>query len=303
MKIRALAAAVILLAATVLKLASPQAAVRIRAAMVPQSYSRWETAENAAALGLKLAGEDNRLTEVSGDISPSPSPAAEGLGAEGFELDAMVRANLSGFLPEELLPSLESEVSEEGISSFESIPHGEAAPVEAPLPSSDPVLDAGAQLQEQLAVFLEAQAAFEGHALPDSVCTEAVVLELDCQPPVSASVTSVFGYRLHPIHGDVRFHYGTDFSVYSGDPIAAFASGTVIAAQEFSGYGQTVIIDHGNGITTLYAHCSRLDVAFGDTVEKGQTIALVGSTGNVTGPHLHFELQKDGEYLNPEFYL
>lgn len=301
MKIRALAAAVILLAATILKMASPQAADLIRAAMSPQGYSRWETAENAAALGLKLAGGDDRQTEVSENASPSPEPAGS-LQAEGFQLEDMVRANLTGFLPEEFLPEKE-EISQIDIPTLEAIPHGEAAPAEETHPPAEEGQEAGTELQELLAVFLEAQAAFEGHPLPESVCTEAVTLDLDSQPPVSASVTSVFGYRVHPIHGDVRFHYGTDFAVYSGDPISAFASGTVIAAQEFSGYGQTVIIDHGNGVTTLYAHCSRLDVAFGETVEKGQTIALVGSTGNVTGPHLHFELQKDGEYLNPEFYL
>ena len=108
---------------------------------------------------------------------------------------------------------------------------------------------------------------------------------------------------MHPIQGVVKFHYGTDFAASAGTDVLAFADGTVLAAGQDAGYGNYVKIDHGNGYVTLYGHCSELLVSAGQTVQRGERIALVGATGQATGPHLHFELMHDGVYLNPEFYL
>ncbi|WP_299491359.1 peptidoglycan DD-metalloendopeptidase family protein [Acaryochloris sp. IP29b_bin.137] len=121
--------------------------------------------------------------------------------------------------------------------------------------------------------------------------------------PVVGPITSNFGYRSHPIFGTGRFHAGTDFGAPTGAPIFAADSGTVIVAEWYGGYGNTVIIDHGNGLTTLYGHCSELYVTVGQGVQRGQTIAAVGSTGLSTGPHLHFEVRQQGEPVEPLAYL
>lgn len=121
--------------------------------------------------------------------------------------------------------------------------------------------------------------------------------------PTIGPVTSNFGWRTHPILGTERFHSGIDFGADYGSLVYASAQGRVIYADWYGGYGNAVIIDHGNGMTTLYGHCSELYVKDGDAVEKGQPIAAVGSTGFSTGPHLHFELRANGEPIDPAAYL
>lgn len=121
--------------------------------------------------------------------------------------------------------------------------------------------------------------------------------------PSDAPVTSSFGWRMHPILGYQKFHSGMDFGAEYGSPIRAADRGVVIFAGWYGGYGNAVIIDHGNGLTTLYGHSSGLYVSEGQAVERGQAIAAVGSTGLSTGPHLHFEVRKDGEPVDPANYL
>jgi murein DD-endopeptidase MepM/ murein hydrolase activator NlpD len=121
--------------------------------------------------------------------------------------------------------------------------------------------------------------------------------------PTIGEVTSSFGWRVHPILGTERFHAGIDFGADYGSIIYASQRGRVIYADWYGGYGNSVIIDHGNGITTLYAHCSELYVRDGEAVQQGQPIAAVGSTGFSTGPHLHFELRANGEPIDPAAYL
>lgn len=117
--------------------------------------------------------------------------------------------------------------------------------------------------------------------------------------PVAARVTSGFGSRFHPILHRTRMHTGVDFGAHYGASIHAAGGGTVILARYSSGYGNCVVIDHGNGVTTLYGHCSALLVSAGDVVQQGQTIARVGATGMATGPHLHFEVRHNGVPVNP----
>lgn len=121
--------------------------------------------------------------------------------------------------------------------------------------------------------------------------------------PVQGRRTSNFGYRTHPISGTRRMHQGIDIAASSGTPIAAAASGRVIYASSKGGYGKTVMIDHGNGMTTLYAHSSAILVSVNQSVSAGDIIARVGSTGASTGPHLHFGVIKGGKYVNPDIYL
>lgn len=122
--------------------------------------------------------------------------------------------------------------------------------------------------------------------------------------PVTASyISSGFGWRQSPITGRQEFHNGIDLPAPYGSNVYAYNSGTVILSQSYSSYGYCVVIDHGGGITTLYAHNSALNVKAGDYVNKGAVIAKVGSTGASTGNHCHFEYQINGAPQNPVKYL
>ncbi|MEH2057293.1 MAG: peptidoglycan DD-metalloendopeptidase family protein [Nostoc sp.] len=121
--------------------------------------------------------------------------------------------------------------------------------------------------------------------------------------PSDAPTSSPFGWRIHPILGYRRFHAGLDFAASYGSTIRAADSGRVIFAGWYGGYGRALIIDHGNGITTLYGHTSGLYVTEGQAVERGQAIGAVGSTGFSTGPHLHFEVRRNGTPVDPANYL
>jgi murein DD-endopeptidase MepM/ murein hydrolase activator NlpD len=122
-------------------------------------------------------------------------------------------------------------------------------------------------------------------------------------PVANPVITSTFGYRIHPIYGDRRLHAGVDFAANTGTPVFAGKEGTVVTAGWMSGYGNTVVIDHGGALATLYAHNSQLLVSVGQTVTRGQKIALAGSTGNSTGPHVHFEVRVKGTPVDPMNYL
>jgi murein DD-endopeptidase MepM/ murein hydrolase activator NlpD len=116
-------------------------------------------------------------------------------------------------------------------------------------------------------------------------------------------ITSRFGWRIHPIKGDRRFHTGIDFGAAMGTPIYAIAPGRVEFAGERGGYGNAVIVNHGGGKSTLYGHASKLYVKEGQQVTRGQIIAAVGSTGMSTAPHLHFEVRVNDKPINPRPYL
>lgn len=118
-------------------------------------------------------------------------------------------------------------------------------------------------------------------------------------PTNSNYITSRFGYRQHPISGTVKFHTGLDIAADYGAPVYAGNDGIVIYAGWYGGYGYTVILDHGGGVSSLYAHCSSLYVSDGATVRRGQVIAAVGSTGLSTGPHLHFEVRENETPVDP----
>ena len=117
--------------------------------------------------------------------------------------------------------------------------------------------------------------------------------------PLRGRISSGYGYRVHPIYRVRKMHTGIDIAVPRGTEIRAAAPGTVVHAARWGGYGNCVIVDHGGGMATLYAHCSRLAVKNGDTVKQREVIAYVGSTGLSTGPHLHFEVRRDGRHTNP----
>lgn len=121
--------------------------------------------------------------------------------------------------------------------------------------------------------------------------------------PISGPITSEYGWRTHPIFGTSKYHSGLDIGGDYGDHVLAADGGVVIHAGWISGYGYTVIIDHGGGVSSLYGHNDSLTVSDGESVSQGQTIAYCGSTGNSTGPHVHFEVRQNGEPVSPYNYL
>jgi murein DD-endopeptidase MepM/ murein hydrolase activator NlpD len=125
--------------------------------------------------------------------------------------------------------------------------------------------------------------------------------------PVSGyySVTDVFGMRTHPTTGVYKLHTGVDIagSGIRGKPILAANSGTVLKAGSHTAYGNYVVIDHGGGYSTLYAHAKSLNVSKGQKVNRGDVLGYVGSTGYSTGPHLHFEIMENGNYKDPLSYF
>ena len=121
--------------------------------------------------------------------------------------------------------------------------------------------------------------------------------------PGYTSASSAYGWRVHPIYGTRKFHKGEDIPAPTGAAIVAAASGTVTTAGWVSGYGNYTVINHGGGVMTAYGHQSAIYVSVGQTVSAGQTIGAVGSTGNSTGPHLHFEVYVNGATQSPMSYF
>jgi murein DD-endopeptidase MepM/ murein hydrolase activator NlpD len=173
---------------------------------------------------------------------------------------------------------------------------GSGGPMLAPRvsPASADELDAQLELlEEQLDTLADAAA--------DS---QVGAMRLPTRRPIAGGeLSSPFGNRIDPLNGGRAFHAGLDFSAPHGTVIVAAAGGSVAYAGFRADYGWTVEIDHGNGLATRYAHASRLLVAAGALVMPGERIALVGSTGRSTGPHLHFEVLRDGAQVNPRRYL
>ncbi len=117
-------------------------------------------------------------------------------------------------------------------------------------------------------------------------------------------INNEFGYRRNPFGGrSYEFHAGMDIDGERGDIVAAPANGTIITAGWEGGYGNLIEIDHGNGLTTRYGHLSKIGVQVGDTIQRGQLIGLIGSTGRSTGPHLHYEVRVNDKPINPRRFL
>ena len=144
----------------------------------------------------------------------------------------------------------------------------------------------------------------DGVKLPSNVSFAFYELGLpETVDPVTGPVTSSFGYRDSPITGEYEFHLALDIAAAEGTEIGAFADGVVEYIGESNAFGQYLKIAHANGVSSFYAHCSKLLVKKGMTVTCGQTVALVGQTGNATGPHLHLTIAKDNVRLDPAYYV
>lgn len=170
---------------------------------------------------------------------------------------------------------------------------GSRQPADPPQPTEAPAA-------EPAVTYVE----YTGPALPDKTTMDRYALGLaETVSPVSSIITSEFGWREHPLFGEEKFHFGVDLRAEEGTTIRAFAAGTVDYIGESDSYGQYLQLRHDNGVTSFYAHCSKLCVQKGQKVAAGEKVAESGATGDVTGPHLHFEMKKDGVRLNPAYYI
>ncbi len=162
------------------------------------------------------------------------------------------------------------------------------------LPSAEPeIVTAVAQMYNE-----------QGEKLPRNVSYQYYEFGLEkTVTPVMGAITSGFEYRTNPLSGKREFHLALDIAAEEGAEIAAFADGRVRYIGESDEFGLYLMIDHDNGVATFYAHCSKLLVKKGEDVNCGQTVALVGHTGNTTGPHLHFTIEKDNIRLDPSYYV
>ncbi len=138
---------------------------------------------------------------------------------------------------------------------------------------------------------------------PDIVSTEAVSLNFPYMTPVSGQLTSPFGYRDHPIDKEIKFHYGVDIAAPKGTKIYAFADGVVDCVLTGEINGNYFRISHPDDIVSMYAHCEKIVVKEGQKVKKGDVIAYVGDTGQVTAAHLHFQLYKNSKLIDPTPFL
>lgn len=140
--------------------------------------------------------------------------------------------------------------------------------------------------------------------LPDRYTMHRLSLgNLNTVTPILGHVNSEYGFRVHPIDGKNQFHAGVDLGGQYGDPIKAFADGTVEYIGEDDSYGLYMQIDHQNGVKSFYAHCQSLQVTQGQKLAAGEVIGTVGASGSATGPHLHLELKWNKTYLNPIYYI
>ena len=144
-------------------------------------------------------------------------------------------------------------------------------------------------LQEIIEKTIQAQTAQHDNSLQETLL------------PVNGSITSGVGMRNDPFDGNLRYHNGIDIAVPEGTPVRSVAGGTVLYAGLRSGYGWTVLVEHDNGMITLYAHNSKITADVGQAIKKGDVVALAGSTGRSTGPHVHFEAWQAGNNVTPAF--
>jgi murein DD-endopeptidase MepM/ murein hydrolase activator NlpD len=214
-----------------------------------------------------------------------------------LESEAAQLSKRIGVLKKDSSPSSPREQSRKDATSSTEPAGASGGPLLPPRPES--VMDLGA-LDVQLAR-VEQQIA----SVADAAAQRTLeLMRLPTRLPIAgAELTSSFGNRTDPFAHTRAFHAGLDFAAERGTPIASAAGGTIVFAGFKSDFGWVVEIDHGNGLITRYAHASRLLVQIGQVVAPGDCIAMVGSTGRSTGPHLHFEVLKNGGHVDPRRYL
>lgn len=262
-------------------------------------------------LGASLSGGDTALAELGAFCSEVfGAEAPEEKPAEPVEFQPPQPSGLLHAEREFLGQSAGTAVWAEHYVNLSELGLKLPPPVEAaadPLPA-EPAVEPAAEPEEPAAVpavgTVIASPEYSGPELPEDYTMDQLSLgELETVTPILGHLNSGFGYREHPINKIDALHGGVDIGGQTGDPIVAFAAGTVEYTGESDACGLYLQLDHGNGVKSFYAHCSRIDVSKGQAVAMGEAIAQVGSTGVSTGPHLHFELKYGKIRLNPAYYL
>jgi murein DD-endopeptidase MepM/ murein hydrolase activator NlpD len=245
----------------------------------------FRTKNNAEVIGF---GKDMCDLEIGfvNDIKPPPSADGTPFTKEGEDLDALFRKEGGSAEPGVLMMDATTSVT-----YIEQIADPIPVAYEGELISGG-----GFGIDDTLPLPF-------GYDAPPNVDFTMYTFGFEHTPPLNGAVTSRFGYRTHPVQGDPMFHYGIDISANTGTNIHSFAAGTVVSTGKSNTYGNFVLISHKDGVSSFYAHCSRILVKPGAKVEMGQVIALSGNTGASTGPHLHFELRLNDKLIDPEFYL
>jgi murein DD-endopeptidase MepM/ murein hydrolase activator NlpD len=207
--------------------------------------------------------------------------------------------------PEPRKDGKETDGKAAGGAETESKETGEGGPAGesvAAFAQAEPPEEAMTFSEAVIAAFKESQEEYSDYAVPAGVTYDMPGIMFAHTAPLVGTVSSPFGFRVHPEKKTVLFHYGIDVAAPAGSEIVAFADGKVIAAGESATLGKYVLLSHGN-VETQYAHCSAVSVTNGQTVKMGERIASVGDTGNATSPCLHFELKINGQYVNPAYYI
>ena len=248
----------------------------------------------AAALAALAAAAAASLTFAA--LTPGGQPASEPLTVSV----SSVRTPTDAAAADDRLIGLAAAAAAEGIQPEEAIVRG--------VSGDDVITPDDARMYDDLPSDIggELVSAADGdieQALPANVRLDRISIDIEVTKPLaSARVSSVFGFRRNPVTGSYTFHKGLDLAAPGGTEIHAMYAGRVKISSRDKGYGNYILLDHG-GFQTLYAHCSKLLCSCGDSVAAGDVIALVGSTGNSTGNHLHVEFRRDGQRYDPEWIL
>ena len=208
-------------------------------------------------------------------------------------------SGLAGVKPDEL-KSLKRDATGAPVGAAPGrVPVGSGGPFIAAGPSTAQIMSALAEMDTAASVNGDLFTLFESRLME----ARLRALMVPSAAPVDGPVGSGFGFRADPINGRAALHTGLDFRAEVGTPILAAAGGIVVAREWHPEYGHVLEIDHGNNLTTRYAHCSEITVPVGALVKRGQLVARVGNSGRTTGAHLHFEVLLDGAPQDPARFL
>ena len=270
-------------------------------ALISASFISTSTASAQQATNQSKAVSPQSINQVVGAAEPKPAgPASErprvvnpAILSQKATADAQAKAaTATAFELAAVIPSAPTIVKR----SANAIELPVARRIETPVARRSP-----APLEIPLDLFPEMKAATKADTKADVKAeTKKVEPKYESRPVIStAQVGSSFGYRSDPFTGRARFHSGCDIKAHWGESVGASLGGVVQYVGWYHGYGNIVIVNHGGGVATHYAHLSSFDVQVGQRVERGQIVGRAGSTGRATSPHLHYELRIDGNPVNP----
>ncbi len=256
--------------------------------------------QNPSEYTLESAQDWNEVIDSQGDaLADLKQKSEEQLGALTLRL-AMMQARLLRLeaLGERITDVAELDAEE---FNFSQLPPVGGPLLEDSVPYTAPAfMQAIGELEQQIADRAQQLEILEGLMAERQFQSDVFVTG---RPVVKGWLSSPFGRRIDPFNGHLAWHSGVDFASEAGGDIVSVASGVVTASGDRSGYGLSIDINHGNGYITRYGHAEKLLVEVGDIIKKGQAIALVGSTGRSTGPHVHFEVYKNGRVVDPASYI